>query len=257
MNQSGAAQKDEITEVLNPNGQSPVVVVCEHASAFIPAEYRDLGLGPDVLKSHAAWDPGARAVAVHLAERLDAPLVAARTSRLVYDCNRPPEAQGAMPARSEIYDIPGNAALTEAQKADRVARFYAPFHARVAEVLAARPDPVLVTMHSFTPVFHGTPRTVEIGVLHDSDKRLADAMLDTAARHTRMVVRRNDPYGPEDGVTHTLLRHALPQNRRNVMIEVRNDLIADAAAQRAVAETLAGWLTEALACADAPSEESP
>ena len=109
---------------------------------------------------------------------------------------------------------------------------------------------MLVTVHSFTPVYHGRPRAVEIGVLHDADSRLADALLDTAAAHTTADVQRNAPYGPGDGVLHTLHEHALPHGLLNVMLEIRNDPIADAPAQRSMAYMLAGWRSDAFTRVD-------
>ncbi len=241
----------DIVELLNADAASSIVFVCEHASAHIPASLNNLGLPETALGSHVAWDPGALALAKGLARRFDALLVAAKTSRLVYDCNRPPDAPDAMPARSEVVDIPGNATLTGAEKAARVARYYAPFRRALADVLTRREAPVLVTVHSFTPVYHGASRDVEIGILHDDDARLADAMLAAAQGSGRHVVRRNEPYGPKDGVTHTLKEHAVPAGHLNVMLEVRNDLIADAHAQRAMTDTLAGWLDRALAATQA------
>ncbi|NNE87179.1 MAG: N-formylglutamate amidohydrolase [Silicimonas sp.] len=237
---------DTIVELRNTQASSPVVFVCEHASAHIPPEFANLGLRDEALKSHVVWDPGAFAVAERMATAFDAVLIAAKTSRLVYDCNRPPHAPDAMPAHSEIVDVPGNTGLSAEQKAGRVERFYEPFRSAVSGVLASIDTPVLVTVHSFTPVYHGRRRDVEIGVLHDKDARLADAFL-AAAADSHSVVRRNEPYGPGDGVTHTLKEHALPAGHLNVMLEVRSDLIATNASQVATADTLSGWLQTALA----------
>jgi predicted N-formylglutamate amidohydrolase len=223
------------------------VLVCEHATPYIPASFENLGLSAATTKSHAAWDPGAMAVARHLSETLDAVLIAATVSRLVYDCNRPPDAPDAMPARSEVIDIPGNHALTPEQKATRIATCYEPFRKTLADRIALTRTPVIVTVHSFTPVFHGEKRTVEIGVLHDCDARLADAMIDRAAHHTRAKVQRNQPYGPEHGVTHTLKEHATRHGHLNVMLEIRNDLITTAPQQHEMAAMLAVWIADALA----------
>ncbi|MGY9046010.1 hypothetical protein P775_25145 [Puniceibacterium antarcticum] len=243
---SGIATSENQSIVTVCGGSSAVVLVCEHASAFIPEGLKGLGLSEADRLSHAAWDPGAMAVAERMAAELDAVLVASNVSRLVYDCNRPPEAPDAMPAQSEVIVVPGNADLSEADRAERARRYYAPFRAALAQEVATVAAPVIVTIHSFTRVFHGQPRTVEIGVLHDSDTRLADAMLDSAARHTLLNVQRNAPYGPEDRVTHTLREHALPGGHPNVMIEIRNDLIATEAQQQSIAAMLAGWVREAL-----------
>jgi len=233
--------------VENPSGSGPWVLVCEHAGKWIPPEFGDLGLAPELLTSHIAWDPGALAVARAVSRILDAPLVAQLTSRLIYDCNRPPVSDGAMPEVSEVHRVPGNAGLSPAQRDGRTRSVYFPFRDTVAASIdrqcAVAGDIAVVTVHSFTPVYKGLRRDVEVGILHDTDTRLADAMLAAAA--TDLVVRRNEPYGPADGVTHTLRTHALPRGLANVMIEVRNDLIADAGSQDAMAQRLARWLLAA------------
>jgi len=238
-------------QIINETGRGPAVLLCEHASALIPPEYHGLGLAEEDLHSHAVWDPGALALAEALSAALDAPLVAGAVSRLVYDCNRPPEAPSAMPERSERIAVPGNAGLSPEARAARVAQVYAPFCDAVDRVLAARQAQgtpfALVTLHSFTPLWHGTPREVELGLLHDADSRLADAMLDHAATLPHRILRRNAPYGPEDGVTHSLQRHGLRHGLPNVMIEARNDLLADAAAVEAMADELLTLLRPAFA----------
>jgi len=247
----GVQSKDAgAVEVVRGTAGSSIVLVCEHASPFIPAAMDDLGIAPAAKNSHIAWDPGAMAVAQAMSQNLDAVLVASTVSRLVYDCNRPPDADDAMPSRSESYDVPGNSDLSDADKRARVARYYTPFKTALAQEIAQRKDPIIVTVHSFTPVYHGQSRDVEIGILHDSDSRLADAMLNVADTYD---VRRNAPYGPKDGVTHTLKEHAVKQGHLNVMIEVRNDLIAETHTQTAMAQTLSGWVQRAITAVEAAS----
>ena len=125
-------------DVTGPIGQSPIVLVCEHASAFIPEEFGGLGLTRDAASSHAAWDIGALDVAKFLSSGLGAPLVAGRVSRLVYDCNRPLESAGAIPAKSEIYDVPGNVGLSDEERQRRYDLIHQPFHAAVANILFAQ-----------------------------------------------------------------------------------------------------------------------
>ncbi|ANL41388.1 MULTISPECIES: N-formylglutamate amidohydrolase [Rhizobium] len=231
-------------------GRSEVLLVCEHASKTLPARFGDLGLPAEALSSHIAWDPGALAVARGVSHALDATLVYQRFSRLVYDCNRPPSSPGAMPETSEIYAIPGNKDLTDEERLARTDALYVPFHDAIRGLIRDRrargQDTVIVTMHSFTPVYHGRERAVELGILHDEDSRLADRMLDAAADAPLYRTERNQPYGPEDGVTHTLILHGLSNGLRNVMIEVRNDLIADDVGQRVMADYLTGLLQHSL-----------
>ena len=244
-------------EVVNPEGRGDVVLVCEHAANRIPAALGTLGLDEAQLRTHIAWDPGAAAVARHISAAMDAPLVLARFSRLVYDCNRPPAAPGAMPSRSEIHVIPGNADLGECERRARVEEIYLPFRRRVSGLLdqrrAAGRRSVLVTVHSFTPVYAGTTREVDLGILHDADSRLADELIRIEERRGDLVVRRNAPYGPLDGVTHTLEEHALARGLLNAMLEIRNDLIEDAASREAMAARLSRLIAAALSswgCSD-------
>ena len=245
---------DKAVDVWNPEGRAPVVFVCEHASNFFPPEFDALGLDAAAQVSHIAWDPGALAVAKGLADRFDAPLVHACASRLLYDCNRPPEAADAIPARSELTDVPGNIDLNADQRAARVARFYDPFRAKLAEVLDAQNPAAMITLHSFTPVYKGQARAVELGILHDDDARLADAML-AHADETKMVTLRNEPYGPADGVTHTLKLHAMARGIANVMIEIRNDLLVTEAQQDAVTDDLCRMIRAAMADIGHPLRE--
>lgn len=216
--------------VENESAGGDIVIVCEHASRLVPEKLGDLGLGAAALESHIAWDPGALELSRRLSSSLDAVLVYQRYSRLVYDCNRPPEAPSAVAEKSEIFQIPGNKDISEAERQARVSEIYLPFRDGLYEILSyrratGRPS-ILVTIHSFTPVYFGKKREVEIGILHDSDSRFADAMLFEAQREPQnYMVMRNQPYGPTDGVTHTLLEHGIANGIPNVMIEVRNDLL--------------------------------
>ena len=226
-----------------PEAGSRVILVCEHASNHIPERWNGLGLTAEQRQAHIAWDPGALGVARGLAGRLDATLIHAPVSRLVYDLNRAPDMAGAMPARSEIHDIPGNARVSPEERLARTEAIYLPWanglHNLIARRIALDRRPVVITIHSFTPVFHGRPRTVEFGVIHDADAHLAVAILDAAHRKTRLQAELNSPYSAADDVTHSLRLHATPYGLPNAMLEIRNDLIATPEAQTAMAETLA------------------
>lgn len=220
-----------------------VVLLCEHASNVIPDRWGDLGLTPDQQRAHIAWDPGALALARGLSDRLDAMLIHAPVSRLVYDCNRAPDMPGAMPSRSEVHDIPGNAAISAEERLARTEAIYLPWvqgvHARIQRRIALGLLPVIVTIHSFTPVYFGKPRRVEFGVIHDADPALSVAVLNAAHKLTRLNVELNSPYSAQDDVTHTLRVQATPYGLPNTMLEIRNDLIADDAACAAMADQLA------------------
>lgn len=240
-----------VVKIENGRAPGPFLIVCEHASNTFPAAFGSLGLAAEAQHAHIAWDPGALGVARRLARNLDAPLVRACVSRLIYDLNRPPASPGAITARSEDYVVPGNQGLGAAERRRRTEAVYLPFHdalhGEIAGRLAAGPAPVLVTVHSFTPIWFGTPRSVEFGVIHDADPALAQAVLTEAKAHTTLDCRLNEPYSAADEVTHTLRLHATPYGLANVMLEIRNDLIADPAAETAMADLLSPVLSAALA----------
>ena len=239
--------EDEPVIVVNADGPSHIFLVCEHAGRAIPRKLGTLGLSESELERHIAYDIGAESVARRLSRLLDAPLVLQRYSRLVQDCNRPPDAPSAMPEVSETIQIPGNAGLTADERAARTAAIYEPFHAAVTKLLDSRQasgrGPIFVAIHSFTPIYKGMTRHLDAGILHDRDRRYADHLIATLSRHGDIKVRRNEPYGPEDGVTHTLNLHAGRRGLLNAMIEIRNDLITEEVGQSAWSGRLAQVLS--------------
>ncbi|PCH45225.1 MAG: N-formylglutamate amidohydrolase [Hyphomicrobiales bacterium] len=233
--------------VTRGNPAAPFLFVCEHASSHIPPEYENLGLQEAALTSHIAWDPGALLVTNRLRESFDACAVTGKISRLIYDCNRPPESPSAIPIESERCSIPGNQNLTDDQRIARIEACYRPFENVLENEISRLPATIgLVTIHSFTPVYNGRQRDVELGILHDDDSRFADAMLAVAAQHSSFNVQRNQPYGPEHGVTHTLKRHGIKNGLLNVMLEIRNDHLQTPDACYSVADMLENWLADAL-----------
>jgi predicted N-formylglutamate amidohydrolase len=236
--------------VVNEKGSSPLVLICEHAGKVIPKSLGSLGLPPEDLTRHIAWDIGAEAVARGLSQALDAPLVLQRYSRLAYDCNRPPESPDAMPVVSETTRIPGNENLAPEARLARIRGIYRPFHDAVSRFLDHRAAQgkaaLLVTMHSFTPTYKGKPRHLDLGVLHDRDARLADLVLGLCGRLKDIVVKRNEPYGPQDGVCHTLNVHGEARGLHHVMLEIRNDLISHEAGQAQWTARLAEILEQAV-----------
>jgi predicted N-formylglutamate amidohydrolase len=148
-----------------------------------------------------------------------------------------------MPTRSEVHDIPGNAAISAEERLARTEAIYLPFanglHNLIAGRIAMGRRPVVITVHSFTPVYFGKPRRVEFGVIHDADASLAVAINSAAQKLTRLNAQVNAPYSAADDVTHTLRLHATPYGLPNAMLEIRNDLIATPEAQQAMADQLA------------------
>lgn len=232
--------------VTNRDGTSPYVVICDHASNFVPASLAGLGLQKAELDRHIAWDPGAAPVARRLAAMLDATLVESCISRLVIDCNRPLDAPDLISAVSETTVVPGNADLAPDARQERIDCSWRPFHDTLAEVVGERLvngiETRLVTIHSFTPVYKGVARPWHIGIIHDDDERIAAPLLKALRAVPGITVGANEPYSPADLVYFTLERHARARGLACAMVEIRNDEIADAAGQRKWAELLAAML---------------
>lgn len=242
--------QDPAVALYREHGDGPLLLVCEHASASIPARYADLGLSVAERTAHIGWDPGALALAQALADRLESPLVHARHSRLLMDLNRDPAAPDAIVSTSDGIRIPGNQALDEAERSLRRRWLYEPFHAAIEALAAARAErgrlSVLVSIHSFTPVLQGHARPWQIGVLSDRDRRLADALLADLRRDPALTVGDNQPYAPSDGVYHSMDRHGQRQGRPCVMLEIRNDQLIAPAGPAHWAERLAQAFERAL-----------
>lgn len=240
----GGVSKNGAVRVVNRAGRSPYLIVCDHASNWLPAHHGTLGLTQADMLRHIAWDPGALPVAEEMSASLDATLVAAGISRLAIDCNRPLDAPDLVPPLSETTVIPGNENLTEAQRAERIALSWQPFHDTIEKIveerLAEGLETWIVSIHSFTPVYKGVQRPWEIGILHDDDERLSAPMTEAFRALGKFTVGDNQPYAPVDRVYFTLERHARSRGLPCAMIEIRNDEIADRAGQHRWAELLAG-----------------
>lgn len=225
---------------------SRVLLVCDHASKRIPEALGDLGLAPGEIDTHIGWDIGAEAVARRLSELLDATLVLTRYSRLVIDCNRPPEVATSIPEISGGVRIPGNVGLSEADRRRRIQTFFEPYHQAIAGILEARgrhpkwADPVLISIHSFTPELFGQKRPWPISLLYGEDARLAHAFRDHLRRDPSLLVGDNEPYRVSAGTDYTIPVHGEQRKIWHTAFEIRQDGVADEAGQRAFAELIAG-----------------
>ncbi|MGH6798529.1 MAG: N-formylglutamate amidohydrolase [Roseiarcus sp.] len=214
--------------IINPAGASPFVLVCEHASNFIPGHYQRLGLPEAELLRHIAWDVGAGELTRALLSRLDATAFVAGASRLVIDCNRPLNSPTSIPKVSER-PIPGNRDVDEAERRARVRAWFKPFHAAIAKHLddrvTRRIPTAVIGVHSFTPVLDGVARPMHAGILFAASATFGRAMIADLRRDESLIVVENAPYsiGAEDW---TIPTHADGRNLPGVLIEIRHDELA-------------------------------
>ncbi|MEQ1941613.1 N-formylglutamate amidohydrolase [Mesorhizobium sp. VNQ89] len=218
-------------EVLNENGASDIVLLCEHASNHIPSEYRGLGLEARELQRHIAWDIGAAGVTRLVSRALDAPAFLGGYSRLLIDVNRPLGAESSIPVRSEATDIPGNIGIDADEKARRAKIMFTPFHEKVAAHLdrrakAGRPTR-LVTIHSFTPVFLGEKRPWHAGVLYAEAREFGEAILSGLRKDPALNAAANEPYVIARDGDYAIPVHGDDRGIPAVLIEIRQDLVSD------------------------------
>ena len=219
-------------------------------SASIPPEMASLGLGPDELARHIAWDIGAKALTHALSAALKVPAVLSRFSRLVIDPNRGEDDPTLVMRLADGAIVPGNARLDEAGIDARLKRFFRPYDGAIARTIAAMEAtgvmPVILCIHSFTPVMKGRARPWHATVIWDHDPRFSRALLAALTSEPGLIIGENEPY--QGGlVGDTIDRHALPRGLAHTLLEVRQDLISEASGVAEWATRLARLLIPLLA----------
>lgn len=233
-----------------PDASSNLVLVCDHASNAVPPDVAPLGLQDEDMARHIAWDVGARALTLGLAERLGAAAVLSTWSRLVIDPNRGEDDPTLV---MKLYDgsiIPGNRTVGSQEIVRRLETLYRPYHKAIDDaldaVIATGRAPVLVSMHSFTPQLRGrAPRPWHVGLLWDQDDRLVAPLRRRLKLEGDLVVGDNEPYtGRLAG--DCMWMHGTARKIPHVLIEIRNDLIEAGEGQTAWADRLAPILRAAI-----------
>jgi predicted N-formylglutamate amidohydrolase len=210
--------------VVNNQASASLVLACDHASHRVPRSLDNLGLDDALLRSHIGWDIGAAQVARHMSAQLNAVLILANYSRLVIDINRPLGHSQSIAQHSENTEIPGNFALDKREAQRRAEACFWPYHETLGGLVTSAEQHnsarLLVSVHSFTPVFDGVQRPWQIGILWDTDEDIANSLIEHL-RQQSVCVGNNEPYDAHNAVGYTTRVHS----DRNVLIEIRQDLI--------------------------------
>jgi predicted N-formylglutamate amidohydrolase len=241
---------DRLVERFHMAGCAPCLVLCDHAGRWVPPGLAGLGLPEHELRRHIGWDIGAADVARSLALLLDAPALLCHVSRLVIDPNRRPGTPGSIPEVSDDTFVPGNHGIDAAEARERLQRYFIPYHRAIARQIARLRRrvgaPVIVSVHSFTPMLQGTWRPWQVAVLWDEDDRLAAPALAGLRRNRSLSVGDNEPYSGRYPVGYTVPFHARRPGLPHVTVELRQDLIDTAERARAWAGRLAAVLRKPL-----------
>ena len=223
----------EPVTIVNRDSAGPFLFTCDHACNHIPVRLGDMGMTPEQLLSHIAWDPGALQVALELSSLFGSPLVYGGYSRLVVDLNRPPESPGSMPVTSAGIPVHGNEALSESERHLRLHTLFHPYHGAIDRLLSERQRSNLATnlvaIHSFTPDYPGETRPWHVGVIHRHDFGLGVALVKALREGGDVHVGDNLPFQIHDDGDATIPRHGEQRRLPNVLVELRQDILATAA----------------------------
>lgn len=240
-------QRDEPEpyRIINADGKARCLIICDHASNYIPAKLNNLGLGEDALSMHIAWDIGACALTELVSDMLDAPAILANYSRLVVDCNRRLDHPTAFVTSGDGQPVPGNVTMSEQERAMRVEEIYAPYHRKIEQLIKGYTDngivPVIFSIHSFTRLFFNQVRPWEIGFLWVQDDRVTAPMMEYFDSKG-YTVGDNEPYDARILRGTTINQHADAAGLPNALVEICNEELGDEAGIR----KWAGMLSESV-----------
>ena len=227
--------------VLNPLSEQPVLLICDHASHRFPESLGDMGLDPFARRCHLAVDIGAGPLTESLASSLGVSAVVHNYSRLVVDCNRQLMDPGAFLEYGDGILVIGNRNLHQADKDLRASALYWPYHCAIDEQVQrlskVGPPPAFISIHSFTPVLNGESRSWQMGVLWDKDETMRKIFLE-GFRDAGYLVGDNEPYSGKAPQDFTIDHHAEEINLPHVGLEIRQDLIDDAAGVAKIAKVM-------------------
>ena len=215
-------------DLVNAQSSAPIFLLCEHAGRAIPSSLKNLGLDEPTLRSHRGWDIGAEALARALADRLNAPLILQRYSRLVIDANRPPRSAESILQESDGVLIAANSNLSPREVSARVEAIFDPMETAIKAAFAKHPRKATFSIHSFTPVLGGKHRPWNAGFLTRKCMPVATSII--ASLHRQMphlTLAINEPYRIDDETDWFIPHHAEARGLPHCLIEVRNDQIVD------------------------------
>lgn len=230
-------------EIVNENSSFPVLLLCEHAGFAIPKALENLGVSNEVLMSHRGWDIGAEEVARGVSDKLNAPLILQRYSRLVIDSNRPPYSSTSIPSESDGVRIPANANVSEIERCLRIEEIFDPMNAAIESMFKSNHWKACFSIHSFTPVLNKEIRPWQAGFISRKDHKTPESLINAIhSQFSEMKLVVNKPYQIDDDTDWFIPAYAEKHSLTHALIEIRNDQISNSIG----AEQWSNLLTDAI-----------
>ena len=244
-------------DYLPARSPSPIFVTVEHAGVKVPKQLNRLGLPVDELKRHIGWDIGVDGVAREMHRILGLPTLLGRFSRLLVDLNRAPEASVCIWESSDGTAIPANQRMSDKAKTDRIEWFHKPYHEACSMLIQAMKPKALLSIHSYTPKLRvdGFDRPWHCAVLYGRAWGLARECIEYLESVGNFIVGDNMPYRIGTTGVYSLPVHGDEIDIPMVVVEIRQDLVADTNDQRKWAGIISGMAWACLPMAEDRTSE--
>ena len=201
-----------------------ILFIADHASNFIPNSLSDLSLQKDLLNSHIAYDLGAKELCISLSNFFNSKYILGKYSRLIIDLNRDMSDPTLIPEIVERKIITKNINLSIQNKRKRITEIYKPYHQKIKSAIINNNIKILISIHSFNPIFKKKKRNIHFGILSNQDRRLSDYVI-VEMKRRKLKVGDNEPY-EGNLIGDTMYKHGLKNKLHHTLIEVRNDLLS-------------------------------
>jgi len=197
-----------------------LILSCEHAGNEVPDNLRYLfAKEKEVLNTHQGWDIGAWELAQFLSKKLSIDLYSCHTTRLLIEANRSLDSKHLFSEYSNV--------LSNDEKENLVSTIYKSYRDKIQQQIEKSAKPVLhLSIHSFTPIWNGVERAVDIGILFDPQRTLEtnyckQLKLALEEKLPNQSIKLNEPYkGTDDGFTTWLRKRYADKAYAGIELEV-------------------------------------
>ena len=201
-----------------------ILIIADHASNYIPESLDNLGLNKNLFNTHIAYDLGVKELCINLSKLLKSKYITGAHSRLIIDLNRDVSDPTLIPEIVDGKIIVNNVNLSENERRKRISEIYNKYHDNIRSTIKRDHITILISLHSFNPIFKKKKRNIHFGILSNQDRRLSNYII-TEMKRRKLKVGDNEPY-VGNLIGDTMYKHGLKNNLHHTLIEVRNDLLS-------------------------------